>query len=272
MTLKSVFYGSRNEFDEIIVDWLSQHTNLVGVVWSTSGKWKYSMAGRIRQFRARMRKYGLWKVINETLNFIVFHSFLAKRDQDDLRELVYKPYHSQHGKPIWKGNEIYSDNVNDASVVNFVRECNPDIGFAMCINDYFGKQIRELPRYGTFLWHEGFIPEYSGLYAPFWALTNLDFERLGYAFLKMNSSIDAGDVFCIGKVKGIDPYYHLHNAIGHKAIYDSLPEVSSFLEKLEVGEARPVTREIGRPETYTYPGLTDLILQRYRIYRHRKAS
>jgi hypothetical protein len=32
--LKTIFIGSKNDFDEMLVHWLSRRTNLVGVVWT----------------------------------------------------------------------------------------------------------------------------------------------------------------------------------------------------------------------------------------------
>ena len=45
--LKAVFIGSRNDFDEVLVHWLSQRVDLVGVVWVSSTKWQKSWKGRL---------------------------------------------------------------------------------------------------------------------------------------------------------------------------------------------------------------------------------
>lgn len=271
MALKSVFYGSRNAFDEMVVDWLSRHTEVVGVVWSTSGQWKYSWSGRVRTFLQRMRKYGALKVVDEALYFLIYHQFLADKDSNAIKQLALKPYYARHGKPNWTDDEIYSDNVNESDVIDFVEARSPDIGFAMCINDYFGERIRDLPGLGTFLWHEGFLPEYRGLYSPFWTLYNLDFEHLGYSLIQMNESFDAGDIFCIGHVQEIDPFNHLPSTIGHKAIYDSFDDVARFLNELEDGTACPVSRKANVMSAYyTYPGLSDFIRQRWRLREYSK--
>lgn len=39
LKMRSVFIGSKNEFDELIVDWLAERTELAGVVWSDSATW-----------------------------------------------------------------------------------------------------------------------------------------------------------------------------------------------------------------------------------------
>lgn len=265
--LRAVFIGSANPFNEILVDWLSRRTYLVGVVWTKSTAWQRTWRGRFRFLRRRLRRYGMVKVLDEVLLFFLYHTFLAKRDLEDLRREVIRPYHQRHGVPKWRGDGILAHNVNAPEVVAFLEERAPDVAFAMCISDYFGRRIRAIPKQGVFLWHEGITPEYKGLYAPFWAVHNLDFEAIGYTLLRMNDAIDGGAVYVQGPAHGVDPFRHYHAYLGHKAIMDSLPAVEQFLRDLESGTAQAIWRRGGREGTYTYPGLSDFLRQRWRLRR-----
>jgi methionyl-tRNA formyltransferase len=142
----------------------------------------------------------------------------------------------------------------------------------MCVNNYFSPEMRSLMKHGVFLWHEGFTPEYRGLYSPFWAVHNLDFEHLGYTLLRMNDRLDAGEVYAQGRASGVDPRRDLHAYIGHKAIADSLPDVERFLQELEAGTAEPLERPNAVSGYYTYPGLSDFVRQRVRIRRADQAA
>lgn len=265
--LKTIFVGSKNDFDEALVHWLGQQTDLQGVVWTRSTEWQRSWGGRLQFARRRWKRYGFLKTIDETLFFLYYHGFLGASDRDELRSKVILPYHALHGNPRWGGDSIFTADVNEPAVLDFVRERSPDAVFAMCINHYFGKALRQIPRLGVFLWHEGITPEYRGLYSPFWAVHNLDFENLGYTLLRMDDSYDRGAVYVQGRATEVDPFRHHHGYAGHKAIADSLPEVARFLEDLERGTAQPIARESARSALYTYPGLTDFIRQRLRLRR-----
>lgn len=265
--LKTVFLGSRNDFDQVLLDWLARRTDLRGVVWTSSTAWQRTRRGRLAFARRRARRYGLRKAIDETAFYLYFHRVKKGRDHAELRRRVIDPYASPGDDPEWKGEAISATDVNAPEVLDFVRRHEPDIALAMCVNNFFGREIRSIPTHGVFLWHEGITPEYRGLYSPFWAVHNLDFDRIGYTVLRMNDSLDAGEIFVQGRARDVDPLHHGHMYIGHKAIWDSLPAVEGFLAELEAGEAQPLERPGAEVGMYTYPGLSDLVRQRRRLRR-----
>jgi len=263
--LKTVFIGSKNEFDKMLVHWLAQRTELVGVVWIRSTAWRRSWRGRLEFARTRIRRYGPRKAIDEALFHLYYHRFVGPADYARLQRVVIGPYEARHGPTAWKGRPIFAEDVTAPEVLTYLRERQPDVALAMCVNSYFGRALRKIPRHGIFLWHEGITPEYKGLYSPFWAVHNLDFQQIGYTLLRMDDGYDTGEVFAQGPALGIDPWRHGAPYIGHKAVADSLPAVESFLGDLEAGLARPIDRADARPHAYTYPGISDLLRQRLRL-------
>lgn len=274
--MKSIFIGSKNEFDQLIVHWLSQHTELSGVIWSASGSWRKTWSGRFNYMRKRMKKFGLFKVIGEVLLFYYIKKKVGTRDLQNLQNDIIYPYFQEKGLPKkweYQGPQLLSDNIRqDPAVMDFIEKIKPDIIFAMCVNDFFPKKLRQIPKYGVYLWHEGITPEYKGLYSPFWALYNKDYDNLGYTLLKMNDKIDAGEVYVQGKVKDIDLEKHGFSYIGHKAIYYSLEEVEGFLKKLEKNEHKNVHRKEAKQMVYTYPGIIDYFLMNQRLKKQLKRS
>jgi hypothetical protein len=270
--LKTIFIGSKNDFDEMLVHWLSRHSELVGVVWTQSSAWKRSWKGRIDFTLRRLRKNGLCATIDEALFYLYFHSTQNWRIEEQLKKNLLEPYWSAHGRLQWSGDSVFASNVNSLEVQNFVKERQPDLAFAVCIHNYFCKSLREIPRHGVLLWHEGITPEYKGLYSEFWALHNLDFECLGYTLLRMNDDYDDGDIFCQGKVADIDPFRDSYGYMGHKGIVDSLSQVELLLRDHEAGTAKPITRSTSQTGYYTYPGLSDLIRQKWRLWRIRQLN
>jgi hypothetical protein len=269
--LRTVFLGSRNEFDQVLVDWLARRSDLRGVVWTSSTAWQRTLRGKLHFARGRARRYGVLKAVDETAFYLVFHRLLKARDDRELRARVIEPYvrddGGSRGRPEWTGDAIEATDVNSREVLSFLREREPDAALAMCINNWFGEEIRAIPRHGVMLWHEGVTPEYRGLYSPFWAAHNLDFERIGYTLLRMNAEYDAGEIFVQGRARDVDPRRHGHLYMGHKAIWDSLPAVERFMAELERGEATPIDRSGAETGMYTYPGLSDLVRQRVRLSR-----
>lgn len=268
--MKSVFIGSKNEFDEMIVDWLAQNTELSGVIWSDSATWRKTWKGRFKYGMKRAKKYGFLKVLNELMLFFYVKKKVAVKELGYLKREVIRPYWKNNGRKFsdLKFKEMSSDDVNKKDVMAFLEEVQPDIIFAMCVNDFFGKKIRKLPKHGVFLWHEGLTPEYKGLYSPFWTMYNKEYGKLAYTFLRMNDDIDGGEVFVQGVAKDIDLTKHNYSFIGHKAIFDSLPEVEQFLIKLENGNAERLPIRNSIPGYYTYPGLTQYISMRSKLKKY----
>lgn len=261
--LRCVFVGSQNRFTELIAHWLSKHTQLAGIVWTSSSEWSKSFPKLLAFARRRLSRYGLVKVVNEASYYCLARTILRDHAEPCQSRLV-NAYTSVHGQPVCDSDFILTGDINSLPVASFVRQRSPDLVMSMCIHEFFRREIRELPRLGTFLWHEGIVPEYKGLYSPFWAIHNGEPDMLGYTLLRMNNRYDEGDVYLQGRVNEIDAKTDSPLYIGHKAILDSLPSVAVLLHQLEHGTAKPIST-LGRlAGSYTYPGLTDWIRMKIR--------
>lgn len=261
--LRCVFVGSPNRFTELMVHWLSKHTDLVGAVWTSSAEWAKTFPNTLEFAKRRVQRFGLAKTIDEVCYYYISKKLL-KDHGEPFQSRLCNEYISVHGRPCWTGDSIYTSNINSREVIQFVRDRHTDIIMSMCINEFFKRDIRDTPRLGSFLWHEGIVPEYKGLYSPFWAIHNREPELLGYSVLRMNSRYDEGEVYVQGRVTGVNTKTDSPLYIGHKAILDSLPGVALLLEELERGTARPISIEGRTAATYTYPGLTDWVRMRFR--------
>jgi methionyl-tRNA formyltransferase len=265
--LRTIFIGAQNTFDDVLVDWLAERSELVGVIWIDAAGWRRSWKDRLAFTRKRMKRYGFLKTLDEIAFFLYYQGILVRRERRDLDDRLVASLRERYGNRGWSGDQVSVSDVNSPEAMTFLRERKPDVAFAMCVNNYFSGEMRALMNHGVFLWHEGVTPEYRGLYSPFWAVHNLDFERIGYTLLRMNDEYDAGDVYVQGRARDVDPRRDLHAYLGHKAIADSLPEVETFLRELEAGTAAPIERREARSGYYTYPGLSDFVRQRIRLRR-----
>lgn len=262
--LRCVFVGSPNRFTDLMVHWLSKNSILTGVVWTSSAEWGKSFSGQAQFASRRMSRYGVLKTIDESLYYLLAR-YVLKPTGEPWQTRLVENYVREYGQPDWRGSSIRTSDINSKEAVSFVRECTPDLIMSMCINEFFRKEIRGIPRLGAFLWHEGMVPEYKGLYSPFWAIHNGEPEMLGYTVLRMNGRYDEGEVFLQGCVRGTNPKTDSPVFIGHQAILESLPQVARMFADLENGTASTISTE-GRPSaSYTYPGLSDWIRFRRRL-------
>lgn len=264
--LRCVFVGSPNRFTELMVDWLSKNSVLTGAVWTYSAHWAKSLSGKLKFAQKRVTRFGVLKTIDESLYYLLSKNFLNEAGESFQTRLC-DAYAQQYGPPGWQGKSIETNDINSPAVLQFIRERSPDLIMSMCINEFFRKEIRSIPRLGAFLWHEGLVPEYKGLYSPFWAIHNGEPNMLGYTVLRMNGRYDEGEVFLQDRIGGINIRKDSPPYIGHKAILDSLPHVARFFEELEKGTAKPMPVSGRASGSYTYPGLTDWLRYRRQVRR-----
>lgn len=263
IVLKTAFIGNENFYDRKICEWLSQHTDLSLIVWTNKLAWSNSVTKNrrkrvIKRFITRSSRYGKFHTFNEFVYYILYRSFLAKEESAKIKNLV-ESYKLHPRKPLSEIKQVRPDNIKSQELQNTVKSLNLDTMFAMCIDVYLPKQLIDTPKYGTFLWHEGITPNYRGVYSPFWALVNKDYDNLGYTLLKMNSKLDAGEVYVQGKAENIDIMRDWHSYIGHKAVLDSLPQVEEFLKQLEANEHQPIDRSSIEDGYYSYPTASALL-------------
>lgn len=262
--LRCVFVGSPNRFTDLMVHWLSKNSVLTGVVWTSSAEWGKTLSGQAKFARRRLSRYGLMKAIDESLYYLLARCVL-KPTGEPWQTRLADNYAREYGQPEWRGNSIRTNDINSKEVIGFVRESAPDLIMSMCINEFFRKEIREIPRLGAFLWHEGLVPEYKGLYSPFWAIHNGEPEMLGYTVLRMNGRYDDGEVFLQGGVRATNPKTDSPVFIGHQAILESLPGVARMFADLENGTVSTISTEGRASVSYTYPGFSDWLRFRRRL-------
>lgn len=261
--LKTAFIGQRNIFDEKICEWLSEHTDLRVIVWTNNLSWaQHSASDRRRRiiihFLNRVKLKGLLRTFNEIFYYCFYNVFLAKKESKQIKSIIENTSFNPR-KKLSGIHQIMIKNIRSQELIRILKDEKIDAAFAMCIDVYLPKKILNTPKYGIFLWHEGITPEYRGVYSPFWALANKDYNNLGYTLLKMGTKIDDGDIYMQDSVKNIDPINDWHSYIGHKAIIDSLPKAKKFIDDLEKGLHKPIFKPVSVDGYYSYPTFTSLI-------------
>jgi len=267
--LRAAFMGNCNAFNLLMVDWLAQRTDLRVVIWGSADYWANSWRGRVRFFWRRAKRYSIFKALDEILFYANYRLFLWNREGLYMNRLI-KDFRVEHGivagrKPyrVFRVRDVNTPEVRDALVSESV-----DVMFADCLDAYVKPFIFEAPRLGTYLWHEGFTPEYRGFHCPLYTIANKELDKLGSTFLKMDRGFDTGPIVLQTPVRDVDPLTDPYGNIAHKGILDSLPEVEKVIAALEAGRPLPSVNKEGAPSRlYTRPGITDLI--RFGLARRR---
>jgi len=249
----------------LLVDWLAQRTDLRVVIWGAADYWANSWRGRARFFWRRAKRYSVFKALDEILFYSFYRLFLWKRIAFYMNRMI-KGYRVEHGvaasgKPfrVMRVQDVNKPEVREALVSEGV-----DVMFVDCLDAYVKPFIFETPRLGTYLWHEGFTPEYRGFHCPLYTITNRELDKLGSTFLKMDRGFDTGPIVLQTPVRDVDPLTEPYGYIAHKGILDSLPEVEKVIAALEAGTPLPSVDRQGAPSRiYTRPGITDYI--RFRL-------
>lgn len=260
--LRTAFIGNDNVFTRCLCEWLSEHTDLSIILFSNKLSWrtKHKYLRSVNHVYHRRKRWGTIRALEEIAYYGVYRAFLI-RSEEKLIKTALDTVPRRPRKPLTAIPQVMLQpgTLNSPELLRRLEALNLDAAFSMCIDAYLPEELTELPRHGTFLWHEGYTPEYRGKYAAFWALVNEDYGRLGYTLLRVNNRLDSGEIYVQGPVRDIDVRREWHAGyIGHKAVLDSLPEVKTFLSNLARGTHRPISRPGAEDRIYSYPTVTAL--------------
>jgi hypothetical protein len=272
--LRTAFLGNCNAFNMLLTDWLAQRTDLRVVIWGAADYWANSWRGRARFFWRRAKRYSIFKALDEILFYAFYRFFLQERDAFYMNRMI-KAYREENDV-VPSGTPFYVMRVRDVNTPE-VREAlvseGVDVMFVDCLDAYVKPFIFEAPRLGTYLWHEGFTPEYRGFHCPLYTIINKELDKLGSTFLKMDRGFDTGPIVVQTPVRDVDPLTEPYGYIAHKGILDSLPVVGKLIGDLEAGRPLPrVDREGAPSRIYTRPGITDYIRFRLAVRRLKREA
>ncbi len=266
--LRVVFIGYDNPLNRCVARTLAREATAVGDVWlNREARWHTSWKGRREFLKRRLKRRGLFKTVDE-IAYFAYDRATARRAKNTFRSNVMaNEYLASMHDPYEPAPALYTDNVNKPEVIDWVAAQKPDLIFAHCINQYFSKRLRATARLGIMMLHVGITPEYKGLYSPFWTLYNEDYDNIGYSLIHISDELDGGDVYLQRRLTNVDVRNDNHRVIEHMAILDSLDHLGPLFREVEAGTARPLQRVGAKSGYYSYPGLTDFVVQRIRARR-----
>jgi hypothetical protein len=243
--LTCIFVGRKSSFNHILAGWLARRTRLLAIVWADQGR--YTWPWRLRWLRRSLKRCGLIGTIDRVLFRIwAVRSKEMRRGYKAMLGAVSAACCVDEATDHVES--IFASSVNAPEVEARLRHLKPDIIIVNCISELISKRICELPKLGTYIFHEGLTPEYRGVHTVFWALANGDDDKVGYTFLRADNRFDAGPAYAQGQTS-LDPLASSMGYVGHWALFEGLGDVQLVLRELEAGTAKAIDTS-GRQDAY----------------------
>ena len=252
--MKIVFVGRPTNFNRGIVSWLANDHELAACLFVEHEL--FTLKGVLNRIRARRRRYGALKALNEMAFHAFYLLFFRNRDfalldvhaKDFTRDEVSCPSYVVH-------------DVNAPEWIDFIRARNADMILSVCTTLRFDPQLLASTRLGTFIVHDGITPEYRGLHTVLWALMKREPQGLGCTLLRANSQMDAGDVVTQhGYTPGPGESFKTWSTVTHRGILANLPYLREALKRVEQDNGFTPLNTAGRTVGYyTWMGLTEFV-------------
>jgi len=241
------FLAERNPFTELIADYLTEFTELKGVIWIDPQR--RTLRKRLRRFHGRIERVGLRHAVSEAIWYLV-------------ASIIYFPDRSAFGALLsnlrrqWRllhhgWYSICVDTLNDSEVQQFLRKERPSMLLAQCINEKIPESVYTAPRLGCYVLHEGIVPRYRGKFCTHWAIRESAFDQIGFSLIRVNGKIDGGPVAFTCRVFP-DARGHGHGWLMHQVVLLALPHLKAFIIECEKGLPAMTTQETSYP-LYSYP-------------------
>ncbi len=190
--LKCVLISRPSEFSTFLADWLAKRTNLQAVVAADAGRntWRWRSRWLVRSWK----RYGLISLVDRVL----FRAWCLRSAEINqgwyaMIEDIRRACPLAAAQPAVR---LTTASVNAPEIAQLLARLQPDILFINCIAERVLPRIYDVPKLGTFIYHEGITPEYRGVHSVYYrALANGDDDKVGYTLLKANPDFDAGPVY-----------------------------------------------------------------------------
>ena len=115
--------------------------------------------------------------------------------QEDIQLASAKDLKTRFQIPI-----LYCSSLNDAPVVDTLREIKPDL-VVFTGGEIIRSEVLENSGAGVLNCHMGVLPKYRGMDLIEWAVLENDFEQIGITVHLMDRGIDTGDILHVEKIK-----------------------------------------------------------------------
>lgn len=149
------------------------------------------------------------------------------------------------------------DDINQEECINKINSLFPDMvvifGTGIVTAGSIGKI--KCPIYNI---HTGVLPHYRNVYSEFWALLNKDYKNIGSTVIKIDTGVDTGSIFKVGRVEiGKETDYR---RVKEKNLDVAIELVSELVkDKISKKNIKLIVQDSSDSKSYPTPGLSDIV-------------
>lgn len=217
---------------EGLAGWLASFSHLAGIVILKEP------ASRARQrIRREFKRVGALGMADVVAFRAYYKLFLAATDHRWVLERQ-REMRARYPMPKTAIPTLHATSPNTADVEKFVRDCQPDMMFALC-KTIIKKSVFSVPRLGTYVFHPGVCPEYRNAHGCFWALVKRDMQRVGMTLLRIDEGVDTGPVYGFFSYK-FDELKESHYVIQNRVVLENLDSLRDKLLEIQTGSTASI--------------------------------
>jgi hypothetical protein len=254
--MKVIFVGRKWSFNVGLANWLAGHFDLRAVFYVETKS--NSVTARLREYRDRVRRRGIVRTCDEVLFQLFYRVWHEQKENRRWHQHIPREFRINEPPDV---PTFDCDDIHNEYWLRTIKELDPDIIFSVCTRTLFRKELYALPRFGSFVLHEGVTPEYRGLNTIARALLRSDWDHIGFTLLKMDEGIDSGPIVCQGIYRNAKEFGFQSGLIGHLAVISGLPEVKRALNDLYLHQGRfdPVPQTSRTSKCYTWMSFSEYV-------------
>jgi folate-dependent phosphoribosylglycinamide formyltransferase PurN len=204
--------------------------------------------------RSRIKKFGLFKVINQLLFQTIIITILKLFSKSRIKQIKKLFELESNSIPIKKLIKINSVNSNECLI--YLKEINPDL---IIVNGtrIINKNILSNISVKFINTHVGITPQYRGVHGAYWALVNNDKENCGVTVHLVDEGIDTGDlikqsIINVTVQDNFVTYPFLQIGVGIELLEDVINQINN--DKLKY-----YRKENTKSNLFTHPTFTEYL-------------
>lgn len=247
--LKVVLYTFESPVTLAIADRLIATGKLSAVIVQTP----MTRRDKVALLRHRLARYGLFRVVDEIL-FKIFYTLFLKRADDRLRSTLGFDRTVSKARLERRIDVHQIDSLNSVGGRHLLQRLQPDLVIMMSREMIRGETLGAA-RLGFIGCHPGLLPEYRGVYAPFWAMKAGRPDQVGLTVYLANRGVDTGPLIserALGARFGLRHF----KIESERVMLEGVRDLIDAVERAERGNLTTYTKPEAESRLYTHVGLT----------------
>jgi hypothetical protein len=179
-----VVVGQPSRTTTILVNWLTRHQTVVGIIFEKP-------EGLFFYLKRRVRRLGFATVIGQVLFFLLLVPILKVNSRKRIAQLIES--NKLDEKKISPNLIVQVDSVNSTGFIGKVMAFKPDL-IILSGTRIVLSSVLEHVKTPFINIHAGITPLYRGVHGGYWALANNDQMNCGVTLHYVNSGVDTGEI------------------------------------------------------------------------------